>query len=342
MEERTIEATQDDLHMHSYALSGDKEVYMALDKLPMGISDPFTGKTYHYETMIFSGNSEKNEVDWGNELLQERYETGKEAVTRAKEIAQSLMKGYTVEEIPPRGMHVEVVDEPQKVNGISIEKDDSLLKDQEGNVYTIAKTGQHPKDSKDLTVYSRFSTEDPFLPSPSDHPVNEIIPASAFLKSAQLHKQEKEIQKEADKVGEKKEDYVALPKRLAFTKSIEGSTKVIVDSYEPTSLTGGVSTKGVYHKQEETYEKGNLVAKEDKGYGTLNWEELKSKAQNEFKMIEQAKSQKFLYLPGNTTIMMPRDISREERNPKNHTAPERSSFRKKGIHRKPADQKLER
>lgn len=340
MEDFKEKETHPKLEMHSFAMSGDKEVYIALDELPVHMPDPFRNKNYRYETMIFPGNSETKKVDWGTELLQERYETPKEAVARTKDIAKHLLQGYTVEEIPPQNFNLEVVEKPQKVNGIPLEKYDSVLKGPLDEVLTIAKTSQNPKDASELTVYARLDSEDPFLPSPSGKHINEIVPPSTFLKSVDLYKQQKEIEKCQEKMG--KEDYVAINKRLAFTKSIEGPAKVVVDSYEPLSAIANPSHKGIYHLKEKTYEKGNFASEKDKGFAILTWEELKGKAQQEFKMIEQAKSQKFMYLPGNTTLMMPADITRQERNPRNHTAPERASFRKKGIHRKPSGKSMER
>ena len=193
MEKKIMETMPDDLHIHCFAMSGEKEVYIALDTLPIGISDPFTSKTYHYETMIFSGNSEKAEVDWGNELFQERYETSKEAIIRAKEIGQHLMQGYTVEEIPPQGFHLEVVDQPQEIHGIELTKYDSLLKDEKGEVYTIVKSSEIQKDISRLTVYSRFCSADPFRLSPPNESGTAIIPLSAFLKKVSLYKKQEAL-----------------------------------------------------------------------------------------------------------------------------------------------------
>ena len=185
MEKKIMETMADDLHIHCFAMSGEKEVYIALDTLPIGISEPFTSKTYHYETMIFSGNSEKAEVDWGNELFQERYETSKEAIIRAK--------GYTVEEIPPQGFHLEVVNQPQEIHGIKLSKYDSLLKDEKGEVYTIVKSSEIPKDISRLTVYSRFCPDDPFLLSPASESGTAIIPLSAFFKKVSLYKKQEAL-----------------------------------------------------------------------------------------------------------------------------------------------------
>lgn len=316
---------EDTLHTSVIINSGGKDVYFSLAELPQ--EKPF-------EMMAFPVD-QAGRPDFGTELFCERYTDKTESLKRYIDVVRKIQKGYEFHEIPPKGFQMDVVDKPMTFEGIKLNPYDVIGKTEEGKALLIAKCGE-PKEivSYDRTVSPNAEKSyDGFVKFPGEkdiwkaHDLDTLnFPVKAMQREAIIHFNQKQLESVKKELNEKTQDCVQLKEPFAFTKSV--GKDIVVDSYSPIA-----NEDGIYQHQEKTYDKEGLKKVVEKGPASMAWEEFKKKCKEELAHIQEAKRLRILYLPGNTTIKMPYQVARWEKDPSLHTKPQQEKTKKLGIKR---------
>ena len=324
----------DTYHTSVIINSQGKDVYFSLAELPQ--KKPF-------EMMAFPVDK-SGKPDFGTELFCERYSDKTEALKRYIDVVRKVQRGYDFQEIPPKGFQMDVVDKPMTFEGIKLNPYDVIGKTEEGKALLIARCGE-PKGriSYDRTASpDKEQSWDGFVKFPGEreiwkaHDLDEWnFPVKAMQREAIIHYDEKQLEAVKKNVEEKKEDCINLKEEFAFTKSV--GKDIVVDFYSPLG-----KEQGIYHHQEKTYDKEGLKKVVEMGPTAMPWDEYKKRCKEEFTHIEEAKKQKILYLPGNTTIQMPNKVAQMEKDPTLHTRPVHEKRKKLGLQRASSGKGLER
>lgn len=315
------------LHQTVEDEKGNNKYMVALDELPIALENPFTGKQEKYETMVFPIN-EKGEVDYGEELLTERYDTPQEAVNRFKTIWTSLEDGYEFNQILPQGLKLEVLDEDKTIEGLKLKEHDVVVRDGEDKAILIGKIPAESfkdrvrvdKDNPEkqpivLDGYMKFQRENgkTLWKAQSIEGDEFWHPSQAMFDASKDVNQQREITRARRNVlMQRDEDFFVSPTTFAFTKELTDK-EIVVDRYIPTRATG------VFLHHEELYKNKQLWKITEKEPTSMKWNEFKQKAQDEIKQIKKAKDLRLLFLPGNTTVLSGSKLQQMEKEPSLHT-----------------------
>lgn len=303
-----------------------KEYSLQLDELPIPHEDFFTKEKQPYELMAFPV-MKNGEVDYGKECFVERYATEKEALKRYVEVLGMVKDGYTLEDIPPKNLHMEVVSEPTQFEGLKLNANDVITKNRQGVAIYVAKPDESIKEDvlyERNTPKSMNHTASGFIKTfneegkmiwKAEQLSNHKVPVNAMYRAAAAHLNHKAMALAKKAIYGKEIDHIMVTQPFAFTRSV--GKEVVVDSYMPYK-----GVKGVYKHNEATYDQDGLKKLVTHGPETMTWKTFKKNCEKEFQMIEEAKQQKILYLPGNTTLRTERDIAEMEKNPALHSMPQ--------------------
>ena len=315
------------IHEHFPVKINGNDAVLALDTLPIP-AENLQGQKCPYELMAF-GTDDKGNIDYGNELMTERFTTAKEAVMRTKDVALKFANGYNLYEIPPQGHTFEIIKEETQRDGVKLSPYDVVMKDENNQNVLIAKTGKAVENQVefDRMAYPMANTNsgDGFVKN-----VNEsgkemwkakqldplFYPVDAMRKAAFVeytNDKTKEVEATLTTTGK---DFVAINKELTFLKSV--GNEVVADTYEPVE-----GKKGVYEHLEKTYENDGLTKVINHGPKAMDWDTLEKRNQENFEKIAEAKQKKILHLPENVMHMMPNQLKELRNNPEMTIKPKR-------------------
>lgn len=312
-----------------------KEYSLQLDELPIPHEDFFTKEKQPYELMAFPV-MKNGEVDYGKEAFVERYTTEKEAMKRYAEILGMVKDGYTLEDIPPKNLTMEVVPEKTQFEGLKLNPYDVITKNRQGVAIYVAKPDESFKED---TLWERNSpktvnhTAQGFMKTineegkiiwKAEQLSNHKVPVNAMYRAAAAYLNHKAMALAKKAIYSKEIDHIMVTQPFAFTRSV--GKEVVVDSYMPIK-----NVKGVYKHNEAIYDKEGLKKLISHGPKTMTWDAFKKNCKKEFDQILEAKKEHILYLPGNTTLRTERDIAAMEKEPSLHSAMDRKQVQEQTV-----------